>query len=30
MQNGNYVVNHNFGVTGNAWQVAGTGEFDLA
>jgi hypothetical protein len=24
------VVNHNFGVVSNAWQIRATGEFDLA
>jgi 6-phosphogluconolactonase (cycloisomerase 2 family) len=29
MEDGHYVVNHNFGVVTDAWQIRGTGEFDL-
>jgi hypothetical protein len=29
MQDGGFVRNHNFGVVANAWQIRGTGEFDL-
>ena len=27
MEDGAYVINHNFGVVANTWQIKGTGEF---
>jgi hypothetical protein len=29
MEDGNFVVEDDFGVTGNDWQIRSTGEFDL-
>jgi hypothetical protein len=30
MEDGSFLQNRNLGTSANAWQVAGTGEFDLA